>query len=109
MSPIRVAHEVAYNNLTLQLRTEAAAACPSGITPLLRSCLRAKPTERPTFDALVATLDTLSATPDRLARALAERAAADEAVGGGPTPVGGDDQGAAVPRVPVVSSTHTVQ
>ena len=92
---------------------DPAAACPAGITPLLWSCLRPNPTERPTFDALVATLDSLSATPDRLARALAERAAsADEAVGGGPAPIAGPiggEQGAAVPGVLAAFSSHTVQ
>uniref|UniRef100_A0A7S2HTC4 Serine-threonine/tyrosine-protein kinase catalytic domain-containing protein n=1 Tax=Haptolina brevifila TaxID=156173 RepID=A0A7S2HTC4_9EUKA len=56
MSAIRVAHEVAYNNLTLELRAEAASACPAGVVPLIRSCLHAEPRERPAFNTLVAHL-----------------------------------------------------
>ena len=60
VSPIRVAHEVAYNGLTLELAVETVAASPQGVAPLMRSCLQADPTARPTFALLVASLDALT-------------------------------------------------
>ena len=60
MSPIRVAHEVAYNGLTLQLPPEAATGCPVGVAALMSACMRAEPSERPGFEALVATLNSIA-------------------------------------------------
>ena len=64
MAPIRVAHEVAYNRLTLELPPAAVADAPNGFVALMWRCLRAKPAERPPFNMLVEMLGAL--TPDAL-------------------------------------------
>lgn len=61
LSPIRVAHEVAYNQLKLRLSERAAAACPPGFEALMQSCWQAEPTARPSFDALAMRLAPVDA------------------------------------------------
>jgi serine/threonine protein kinase len=56
MSPVRVAHEVAYNSLRLTLSPAAATACPAALVQLMESCWRESPAERPTFEACAAQL-----------------------------------------------------
>jgi serine/threonine protein kinase len=62
MSPIRVAHEVAYSGLTPLLSDGQAAACPAGIVALMKSCWVAEPDERPSFNVLVQRLDEVVLT-----------------------------------------------
>ena len=60
MTPIRVAHEVAYNPLTPPLPAEAAEGSAAPVVELMQSCWKELPSERPPFDAIATTLAQIS-------------------------------------------------